>query len=145
MVDILYDGPDALLTDRILVIRTRPQQTLWTSRINRPEVVSQPLSPMQAGLIHVLGVTALLILAIWPATRRPEAFVIGAAVMTVATLALTAARRRQPRRYTLCCIYEDKCVELLTGTDRGELARIARAIREATGAGTDLDIADPGT
>jgi len=145
MVVILYDGPDALVTDRVLVIRTRPPQTLWMSGIDRPHVVSQPLSPAQASLIHVLGVAALLILAIWPATRRAEAFVVGAVIMAVAALALAALHRRRPRHYTLCCVYRDECIELLSGTNRSELARIARAILDVTGDSPSLDTTDPGT
>jgi hypothetical protein len=145
MVDILYDGPAALVTDRVLVIRTRPPQTLWTNRINRPCVVPEPLSPTRAGLTHALGATALLVLAIWPATRRPEAFLIGAIVVAVSAFALAAARRKQPRYYTLCCIYEDKCVELLAATDRNELVRIARAIQDAAADNPGDDITDAGT
>lgn len=135
MVDILYDGPDALVTSRLLLIRTRPSQTLWTDRINRPRVVAEPLTPTQVALIQVTVLIILVFLVIWPATRRPAAFVVAAAVMVAAAAMLATARRR--RRYTLCCEYEDRRIDLLTSTNRGELKRISKAILAADRDGLD--------
>jgi hypothetical protein len=125
-----HDGPAALVTERVLVVRGYPQVFCWIDRISAVSVVGHPLHRAETALLHSLPPAAVLVVACL-LTRRPLGCVFGVCALMAAVIALVTLRRYRPRLHDLRARYDGQPVVLVTSTRPRELVCVQKAISAA--------------
>jgi hypothetical protein len=126
-----YDGPEALVDERVLVVRDEPALTFRIGEVGSPYVIKAAVHWVESMLSQVFGCLFLVALAAWPAARRPETFIFGAVVIAGASAAIAAWRRLRARAFELRATYQGMEIVLLSSGRQANLSRIAQALAGA--------------
>jgi hypothetical protein len=130
-----YQGPDAMVTDRVFVHRTTPEQTFAVAGLRRPGITRGDLRRSRSFQVRtaVVGLAVAFLstlLAEWLFDSLPAVFGAALAVTGVVALGWRAwwARRR---RWELWATYRGTEVLLYATSDEGMSHQVTRALRRA--------------
>ena len=127
-----YRGPDALVTDQLLVWRTTSTKTYVVRDLRNVGLVragARPASPARVALVSAITVAAIG--AGWTLVEPPIAYAVGLLAVTVPVGFAVPSLFRRPRPWELHATYRGAEVVLYACEDVQRFNQVTRALRRA--------------
>jgi hypothetical protein len=123
-----YQGPDVVVNDRVIEIRSPRPQRFLVAKLRDVQVVRTAPDPTA---LRGSGVSAAALLLVAPALDSPE-LIIAAVVLGVASpLAAMWSHWRAVRAYELWAWYERHRVQVYSSPDPRVFGQVSRALQRA--------------
>jgi hypothetical protein len=126
-----YSGPDALVTDRLIVWRTTPAKGFAVRELRNVGRVRGETNGLRPYTVHVAAGALILIVATWTMVETPAAYVLGFLAVAVPGGFAAATVRSRPRRWELRANYRGQDVVLYASSDERVFNQVTRALRRA--------------
>jgi hypothetical protein len=126
-----YRGPDAVVTDKLLIWRTTPAKEFAVRDLRNIGLVQADVDHLRPYTAHITAGALVLVIATWTMLDRPAAYIVGALAVALPAVFAVAAWRTRPRRWELRAIHRGHEVVLYASSDARVFNQVARALRRA--------------